>query len=136
MRFQVRDRDDVQLDITPLVDVVFLLLIFFMLSTTLSINPGIKVDLPKSSAEQVKRKKASVRVAIEASGRIYADGSRITIEQLGDFFAGQAKKDVETLVVIEADKKVYHGIVVAVMDAAKSAGLHKLAIATEPKDHR
>ncbi|MBN2231942.1 MAG: biopolymer transporter ExbD [Deltaproteobacteria bacterium] len=136
MRFQVRDRDDVQLDITPLVDVVFLLLIFFMLSTTLSINPGIKVDLPKSSAEQVKRKKVSVRVAIEASGRIYADGSRITVEQLSEFFAGQAKKDAETLVVIEADKKVYHGIVVAVMDAAKSAGLHKLAIATEPKDKK
>ncbi|RLB62406.1 MAG: biopolymer transporter ExbD, partial [Deltaproteobacteria bacterium] len=46
MRFQTRNRDDVQLDVTPLVDVVFLLLIFFMLSTTLSINPGIKVDLP------------------------------------------------------------------------------------------
>ncbi|MCK4379333.1 MAG: biopolymer transporter ExbD, partial [Deltaproteobacteria bacterium] len=104
MRFQTRNRDDVQLDVTPLVDVVFLLLIFFMLSTTLSINPGIKVDLPKASAEQVKRKKSTVRVAIEASGRIYADGKKISLQKLDDIFSGFAKKDPDTLVIIEADR--------------------------------
>lgn len=133
MRFQTRNRDDVQLDITPLVDVVFLLLIFFMLSTTLSINPGIKVDLPKASAKQVKRKKTTIRVAIEPSGRIYADGKKVRLQKLDDIFSGLAKKDPDTLVIIEADKKVYHGVVVKVMDAAKSSGLNKLAIATEPK---
>lgn len=133
MRFQTRNRDDVQLDITPLVDVVFLLLIFFMLSTTLSINPGIKVDLPKAAAKQVKRKKTTIRVAIEASGRIYADGKKVSIQKLAGIFSGLAKKDPDTLVIIEADKKVYHGVVVNVMDAAKTSGLNKLAIATEPK---
>ncbi len=133
MRFQTRNRDDVQLDVTPLVDVVFLLLIFFMLSTTLSVNPGIKVDLPKASAQQVKRKKATVRVAIEASGRIYADGKKTSLKKLDGIFSVLAKKDPDTLVIIEADKKVYHGVVVKVMDAAKTSGLNKLAIATEPK---
>lgn len=133
MRFQTHKRDEVQLDITPLVDVVFLLLIFFMLSTTLSINPGIKVDLPKASAKQVKKKKTTVRIAIEASGRIYADGKKISLQKLNGIFSGLAKKDPETLVIIEADKKVYHGVVVKVMDAAKISGLNKLAIATEPK---
>ena len=133
MRFQTHKRDEVQLDITPLVDVVFLLLIFFMLSTTLSINPGIKVDLPRASAKQVKKKKTTVRIAIEASGRIYADGKKISLQKLNGIFSGLAKKDPETLVIIEADKKVYHGVVVKVMDAAKISGLNKLAIATEPK---
>lgn len=133
MRFQTRNRDDVQLDVTPLVDVVFLLLIFFMLSTTLSVNPGIKVDLPKASAQQVKRKKSTVRIAIESSGRMYADGKKINFNTLNDLFSGLAKKDPETLVIIEADKKVFHGVVVKVMDAAKISGLNKLAIATEPK---
>ena len=133
MRFQTHKRDEVQLDITPLVDVVFLLLIFFMLSTTLSINPGIKVDLHRASAKQVKKKKTTVRIAIEASGRIYADGKKINLQKLNNIFSGLAKKDPDTLVIIEADKKVYHGVVVKVMDAAKISGLNKLAIATEPK---
>ena len=135
MRFQTRSRDDVQLDMTPLVDVVFLLLIFFMLSTSLSVNPGIKIDLPKSSAEQVKKKKTTLRVAIEAGGRIFLEGKKLSLVQLREKFQAVDKKQRDdALVVIEADKKVYHGLVVKVMDAAKSAGLHKLAIATQPKE--
>ncbi|MCD6431027.1 MAG: biopolymer transporter ExbD [Deltaproteobacteria bacterium] len=135
MRFQTRSRDDVQLDMTPLVDVVFLLLIFFMLSTSLSVNPGIKIDLPKSSAEQIKKKKTTLRVAIEASGRIYLEGKKLSLPQLREKFQAVGKEQGDdVLVVIEADKKVYHGLVVKVMDAAKSAGLNKLAIATEPNE--
>lgn len=135
MRFQTRSRDDVQLDMTPLVDVVFLLLIFFMLSTSLSVNPGIKIDLPKSSAEQIKKKKTTLRVAIEAGGRIYFEGKKLSLPQLREKFQAVGKEQGDdVLVVIEADKKVYHGLVVKVMDAAKSAGLNKLAIATEPNE--
>ena len=135
MRFQTRSRDEVQLDMTPLVDVVFLLLIFFMLSTSLSVNPGIKIDLPKSSAEQVKKRKTTLRVAIEAGGRIFLDGKKLSLAQLREKFQAVDKKQRDdALVVIEADKKVYHGLVVKVMDAAKSAGLNKLAIATQPKE--
>jgi biopolymer transport protein ExbD len=135
MRFQTRKTDDVQLDMTPLVDVVFLLLIFFMLSTSLSVNPGIKIDLPKASAEQVKKKKTTLRVAIEAGGRIFLEGKKLSLDQLQEKFAAVGKKNGDdALVIIEADKKVYHGLVVKVMDAAKSAGLNKLAIATQPED--
>ncbi len=135
MRFQTRSRDDVQLDMTPLVDVVFLLLIFFMLSTSLSVNPGIKIDLPKSSAEQVKKKKTTLRVAIEAGGRIYLEGKKLSLVQLREkFLAVEKQHGDDVLIVIEADKKVYHGLVVKVMDAAKSSGLNKLAIATQPND--
>ena len=135
MRFRTRSRDDVQLDMTPLVDVVFLLLIFFMLSTSLSVNPGIKIDLPKSSAEQVKKKKTTLRVAIEAGGRIYLEGKKLSLTQLRERFMVVGKQHGDdALVVIEADKKVFHGLVVKVMDAAKSSGLNKLAIATQPND--
>ena len=135
MRFQTRNRDDVQLDMTPLVDVVFLLLIFFMLSTSLSVNPGIKIDLPKASAEQVKKQKTTLRVAVEAGGRIFLEGKKLSLEELREKFKTVGKKHGdEALVVIEADKKVYHGLVVKVMDAAKSAGLNKLAIATQPNN--
>jgi biopolymer transport protein ExbD len=135
MRFQTRQRDDVELDITPLIDVVFLLLIFFMLSTSLSVSPGIKVDLPKASAEQVKKKKLTLRVAIAVGGRIYLEGKKLSLEALKKEFAKIGKrKNSDALVVIEADRKVYHGLVVKVMDAAKVAGLNKLAIATQPEN--
>jgi len=81
----------------------------------------------------VKRKKTTVRIAIEPSGRIYADGKKTSLRKLDEIFSGLAKKDPDTLVIIEADRKVYHGVVVKVMDAAKTSGLNKLAIATEPK---
>ncbi len=135
MRFQTHKTDDVQLDMTPLIDVVFLLLIFFMLSTSLSVNPGIKIDLPKASAEQVKKKKTTLRVAIATGGRIFLEGKKLNLEQLRDKFAAASKKSGgDALVVIEADKKVYHGLVVKVMDAAKTSGLNKLAIATQPEE--
>ncbi len=134
MRFQTRKRDEVELDITPLIDVVFLLLIFFMLSTSLSVNPGIKVDLPKAAAEQVRKKKLTLRVAIAADGRIYLEGKKLALDKLKKEFARVGrKKNNDVLVVIEADRKVYHGRVVKVMDAAKSAGLNRLAIATQPE---
>jgi len=135
MRFQTRKQDDVQLEMTPLVDIVFLLLIFFMLSTSLSVNPGIKIDLPKSSAEQVKKKKTTLRVAIEATGGIFLEGKKLSLDQLREKFAAVGKtKGDDALVVIEADRKVYHGLVVKVMDAAKTSGLNKLAIATRPEE--
>ena len=136
MRFQTHKRDDVELDMTPLIDVVFLLLIFFMLSTSLSVSPGIKVDLPKSSAEEVRKKKVTLRVAIEPSGRIYLEGKKLSLADLRKKFAAVGKKNSDALVVIEADRKVYHGLVVKVMDAAKISGLNKLAIATQPEDNR
>ena len=135
MRFQTRSREEVQLDMTPLVDVVFLLLIFFMLSTSLSVNPGIKIDLPNASAEQVKKKKITLRVAVEAGGQIFLEGKKLSLEDLREKFTATEKKHGdEAMVVIEADRKVYHGLVVKVMDAAKSAGLNKLAIATQPNE--
>ena len=135
MNLQPGDEDEPEVNLTPLIDVVFLLLIFFMLSTSLSVNPGIKIDLPKASAEQVKKKKTTLRVAIEAGGRIYLEGKKLSLVQLREKFqvVGKEQGD-EALVVIEADKKVYHGLVVKVMDAAKSAGLNKLAIATQPNE--
>jgi biopolymer transport protein ExbD len=106
-----------------------------MLSTSLSVNPGIKIDLPKSSAEQVKKKKTTLRVAIEATGGIFLEGKKLSLDQLREKFAAVGKtKGDDALVVIEADRKVYHGLVVKVMDAAKTSGLNKLAIATRPEE--
>ena len=134
MNFRRREgREEARIDLTPLVDTVFLLLIFFMLSTTFVVSPGIKVDLPKASKERVFREKRELRITITKDNRIYLDGRRVKMEELERALKERGKKAPRTLVIIRADAKAFHGNVVQVMDMAKSAGLNRLAIATRPK---
>jgi len=137
MRFIDRnDQGDTRIDLTPLVDTVFLLLIFFMLSSAFVITPGIKVELPKAAYERVFREKKEIRVSITRENRIYVDRKRVNLKELEKIFRERAKKAPQTMVIIRADSRALHGKVVEVMDLAKSAGLSKLAIATRPKKRR
>ena len=71
MQFKAIKRETSGFDLTPLVDVVFLLLIFFMLSTTFIVAPGIKVKLPKSSSTEISREKKEVRVVMTTDDKIF-----------------------------------------------------------------
>ena len=83
MRFIDRnDQGDTRIDLTPLVDTVFLLLIFFMLSSAFVITPGIKVELPKAAYERVFREKKEIRVSITRKNRIYVDRKRVNLKEL------------------------------------------------------
>ncbi len=132
MQFKRKARKDSPPDITPMIDVVFLLLIFFMLSTTFIVNPGIEITLPKSSAEQIKKEKEEITIAITREGGLYHEGNKTNITALKRIFT-KAGKAAQSTVIIDADEKAAHGRVVEVMDAAKEAGILKLAISTEPK---
>jgi biopolymer transport protein ExbD len=79
MQFRRPRRDDARIDITPLVDMVFLLLIFFMLSTTFIVAPGIKVNLPESSAEKVPQE---VQVVITEDNKVFVDGMPLDMGEL------------------------------------------------------
>ena len=133
MEFRKKRRDAITPDLTPLVDVVFLLLIFFMLSTTFVVSPGIRIDLPQAQAEPVRSEHRDLRVKIAAEGVLYVDDQRLSLEDLVERLRGAARTSMDTLVVIEADENTAHKYVVEVMDRAKSAGLSRLAIATRPK---
>lgn len=133
MEFRKKRRDAITPDITPLVDVVFLLLIFFMLSTTFVVSPGIRINLPQAQAEPVRSEQRDLRVKIAAEGVLYVDDQRLSLEDLVERLRGAARTSMDTLVVIEADENTAHKYVVEVMDRAKSAGLSRLAIATRPK---
>ena len=134
MQFRRPRRDDARIDITPLVDMVFLLLIFFMLSTTFIVTPGIKVNLPQSSAEQVKQEKNEVQVVVTEDNKIFVEGILRDRGGLEQQLAEVARQDPQTLVIIKADAKSLHGKVVEVMDVAKQSGLNRLAIATYPQE--
>ena len=134
MKFKRNKRIEAPPDITPMIDVVFLLLIFFMLSTTFIVQPGITIDLPKSSAEEIKKQKEEIEVSISREGDFYLGGDKVSLEVLKERFINAAETSIESVVIINADEKASHGDVVAIMDIAKESGITKLAVATAPKD--
>lgn len=131
MNFAARRREDARVDVTPLIDIIFQLVLFFMVSTTFVAAPGIQVDLPRSSAQTIIREKKDLDVWMTADGAVYLDREPMQWGRLRAAFGEAAAGDPGTLVIIKADTSVDHGRVVAVMDLARSQGLTRLAIATD-----
>lgn len=131
MNFAIRRREESRVDVTPLIDVIFQLVLFFMVSTTFVTSPGIQVDLPRSSAQTIIREKQDLNVWMTTEGAIYLDREPMTWQALGQRLSQAAMQDPNTMVIIKADTEVDHGRVVAVMDLARGRGLTRLAIATE-----
>jgi biopolymer transport protein ExbD len=127
-----RSRSDSTLDITPIVDTVFNLLIFFALSLNFIVTPGINVSLPQSDTNEIIRKSDEFIIEINKDNAIFVAGKQITKDELSLLLSDAAQKNKERLVIIQADQDSIHGSVVSVMDMAKRAGLTRLAIATTP----
>jgi len=117
------------LDLTPIVDVVFNLLIFFALSLNFAATSGgINIKLPSaSSAEPVKTEQLTVNLTQD--GQVYYNDKKINIEDLSTKL--QDIEDKDSIVIIRADNSVPHGQVVQVMDIVKSEGFSKIAIAVD-----
>ncbi len=133
MRFRrPRTRSEATLiNLTSLIDVVFLLLIFFMVSTSFALIRGIKVDLPTTTTPQEEIEQ-NIVISITKEGKIYLDKTQISKTELVKTLERQIGKK-KSLVVINADKDTRHGIVVEVMDLAKQGGAGKLGILTTPE---
>ena len=119
------------INITPLLDIVFLLLIFFMVSSTFRDNVGIDVVLP-SAATSEQQQQAQYAVVVTATGEVLFDGKEIAIAQLRDKLLHLQREEPEAKVVLEADKKAAFQDVVAVIDTARSVGGKQLIIQTAP----
>ncbi len=131
MRFRDTKRDtNIIINITPLIDIVFILLIFFAVTTSFVTPSSIKMDLPKAKGEAVEDKK-NIRVAVDSAGALYIDGEPIKDEELEGRLKTLKDLHPEATVIIEADEKAMHGKVVFVIDKAKSVDYTKFAIATK-----
>lgn len=134
MNFRTERRDEVNLDITPLIDVVFLLLIFFMVSTTFEHNSEINITLPSSSKEVTDAKPDAVNVGLDAQGNVYINDKSLVNAQLETIKAALSEALVglnEPPVIISADSNATHQSVIRVMDAARQLGLVKITFATQ-----
>lgn len=119
------------LEVTPLVDVVFLLLIFFLLTATFVRNPNIPIRLPQASVNQVTPQKRDFKVGITTEGEISYNGKNVTIARLRREMAKVHTENPESMVLIQADRQSRHGRVVEVMDMAKQVGFERIGIAIE-----
>jgi biopolymer transport protein ExbD/biopolymer transport protein TolR len=133
MSFLRKPEDEPRIDLTPMVDVVFLLLIFFMISTTFVESPGISIKLPESSAQTIDREPKEIKVYLSREGDIYYGERKITLDDFRGLLAEHQSEAERTTVLLLADQESRHGKVVTLMDLARDAGYVKLAIATEQR---
>jgi len=129
MQFLEKKRRKVIINITSLIDVLFLLLIFFMVSSTFVEQPGMKLELPETKSATTEKIKELI-LEINADESMILNQEAIKLENLEEKFKQLLPSLEEKSLVLKADKNVPHGTVVKVMDIAKLSGLEKLVIAT------
>lgn len=127
MQFRREDPPEVSINIAPLVDVVFLLVIFFAVSTTFLETAGLKLELPTSSSTAT-REAQDLTVFLDEDGSLSFDGEQLDEAELSrrltDALAAAETKNV----VLQADKKTEHGTVVELMDLIREAGAEGLTV--------
>ena len=134
MKLRPRRREDFELNITPLIDVVFLLLIFFMVSTTFEKQSQMKIVLPEASEEVTDKIPDSVTVEVDTQGRVFVNKKSLVNSQLITIREAirDATHDMKApRVIIRADANATHQSVIKIMDAARQLGLVKIMFATQ-----
>ncbi|MEJ2202144.1 MAG: biopolymer transporter ExbD [Desulfuromonadaceae bacterium] len=133
MSFLRKRRDEPKVDMTPMVDVVFLLLIFFMISTTFIETPGLSIKLPEASTRVAEKEPEEIKIYLSKKGEIFLGETRMDAAGLKRRLEAYGKKAEHMTFLLLADKDARHGQVVELMDLAKVSGFAKLAIATEER---
>jgi len=138
LKLQPHTKEEPTVDLTSLIDVVFLLLIFFMVSTTFERQALLKVDLPEASAvEDRTEQPESLELVIDAAGRMFLNDQRLVDSEERTIRAAieQAAGDNRDLpLILRADRLTPHHHVVTTMDVAAQLGFSNLSIATDRSD--
>ncbi len=120
------------INITPLTDVVLVLLVIFMIATPLLIRSEIKVNLPRTATAEAAAEKSLV-ITIDAAGNVYLDGARLAVADLAQNLTATLASRPGAPVIIMGDKDVRYDLVVRVLEIAKSVGVSRLSLAVEVK---
>lgn len=115
-----------EVNLTPMLDVVFIMLIFFIVTTSFIKESGVEIERPESSAA-TPRPDAQVMVAITAEGSVWVDGQPVDLHRLGETVSALVTD--QGAVVIQADRESTTGLLIEVMDSLRDAGVENLAVA-------
>ena len=136
MRLSRRTVKKARIEIIPMIDTIFFLLVFFMISTlSMARYSGVPVNLPKAATGQQPASE-SAAVTMTPDGKIFIDKQEVPRENIRALLQERIVANPELLVLINADERVEHGRVVDLMDDARQAGVTKMAIAVKHKDSR
>ena len=133
MNLQQQRKEDLDVNITPLIDIVFLLLIFFMVSTTFERESEIDVTLPEAAIDAPHEQSEVIEIVISSQGEFYVNGKRVINKQVATLkqaLLKVANGREDPRIIISADAKATHQSVVTVMDAARQLGFVHLSFAT------
>jgi biopolymer transport protein ExbD len=131
---RARQRDDPEINFIPLIDVLLVILIFLMVTTTYQRVAELQITLPEADAEQMKQRPKEVNVGVDAQGRYVIDRTMIaftTVAALADALKAAAGDAKDPVVVVNADANATHQSVIRVMEAARAAGLVHITFATQ-----
>ncbi len=139
MRIRSRSRRadaEPEINLVPLIDVILVLIIFFVITTTFDLNSALKLELPSASAEQSEAPEHALSVLVNAEGRYFIDEQealRTDVESLKRTIQEVAGDDRERPVLLRADARTPHQAVVTAMDALGQLGFRRISIATAPE---
>ena len=134
MNLRPQRKPSPEINVTPLIDVVFLLLIFFMVSTTFNRETQISIDLPRADSAQPMEEQQLVEVDIDAQGHYFIHDQELPdarLQTVKDALVGAVGSARERPLIISADAKTPHQAVITVLDAARQVGITHLTFATQ-----
>ena len=129
-------REAPEINLIPLIDVLLVILIFLMVTTTYARYSELKINLPTATGEVSPKKPQTIQVAVDALGnyQVNEKGVAASTEALSAAMAGIAKGNGEIVVIINADSKATHQSVINIMEAARRSGLARITFATQSND--
>lgn len=134
MQLRNRRSSDHGVDLTPLVDVVFMLLLFFMVTTSFNVSTSLKLNLPTSNSKYKDQHTQEVRVQIDAADQLYVQDEKVSDDDLRRRILNISKGDPNMPVVIQADADAHQKRLVLVLDTLRELGMGKVGIATMPAE--
>jgi biopolymer transport protein ExbD len=131
VQFNRAERSSVEINLAPLVDVIFLLVIFFAVSTTFLDSSGLNLDLPSSSST-AETTKNDLMVLLSADGQMSFEGELVELDELDQLLREAMGKSTDKTVILRADTHTEHGDVVRLMDLIRDAGATGLMVDAQP----
>ncbi len=139
MNLRRSSHDEPDVSLTPLIDVVLLLLIFFMVSTTFEREAQLQIELPEASAEPVDAPDDKLEITIDVTGNYFLNGKQVTNTRFNTLKRAIQKSigdKTDLPVIIRADANTPHQAVISALDAARQLGLLQISLATTPSADR
>ncbi len=123
-------QDEAQIDMTPMLDIVFIMLIFFIVTASFVKESGISVEKPTAETAE-KKPKANIFIGIDIAGDIYMLKNKVEKEAVKAGLEEMLLENPESTVVVQADNRAEAGILLSVLDAAKAAGVRNISVAAD-----